>query len=135
MSEQKKYKVLIVDDDEFLLNMYSVKFAKSGVEVVTALASDAAIAKLKEGFEPDVMLIDIVMPDMDGFGLLEKIRAEKLAPKSAVIFLTNQGQSADIERAKKLGANGYIVKASTIPSEVFNEVLKCIKQTEGKQRR
>jgi DNA-binding NarL/FixJ family response regulator len=78
------------------------------------------------------MVIDIVMPGTDGFELLEKIKAEKLAPDSVYIFLTNQGQSADIDRAKKLGANGYIVKASTISSEVFNEVVKCIER-EGKK--
>ncbi|HEY4499369.1 MAG TPA: response regulator [Candidatus Paceibacterota bacterium] len=132
MAEQKKYKVLIVDDDEFLLNMYSIKFAKSGLEVATSSSSDDALKKLREGFSPDAMVLDIVMPGMDGFELLEEIIAEKLASRSVVIFLTNQGQSADIERAKKLGANGYIVKASTIPSEVFNEVVRCIER-EGKK--
>ncbi len=133
MTEQKKYKVLIVDDDEFLLNMYLVKFAKSGLEVVTSASGDDALKKLKEGLSPDAIMLDIVMPGLDGFELLEKIRAEKLAPNSVVIFLTNQGQPSDIERAKKLGAGGYIVKASTIPSEVFDEVVKCIERSKGKK--
>lgn len=124
MTDSPRYKVLIVDDDEFLLNMYSVKFSKSGLEVVTAISSDDALHKLNDGFAPDVMVLDIVMPVMDGFDLLEKIRSLKLAPSAIVIFLTNQGQSADIERAKKLGAQGYIVKASSIPSEVFAEVMR-----------
>ncbi len=126
MAEQKKYKVLIVDDDEFLLNMYSVKFAKSGLDVATSTGGEDALQKLKEGFKPDAIVLDLVMPGMDGFETLEKIRAEKLASSSVVIILTNQGQTADIERAKKLGVQGYIVKASTIPSEVFTEVMKHI---------
>lgn len=128
MAEEKKYKVLIVDDDEFLLNMYSVKFAKSGLEVATSAGAGDALRRLHEGFVPDALVLDIVMPGMDGFELLEKIRAEKLAKDSVVIFLTNQGQSADIERAKKLGAQGYIVKASTIPSEVLTEVMKHLEE-------
>lgn len=133
MTDQKKYKVLIIDDDEFLLNMYSVKFAKSGLDVAISQSGDDALKRLREGFVPDAMVLDIVMPGLDGFELLEKIKAEKLAPKSVVIFLTNQGQSSDIERAKKLGASGYIVKASTIPSEVFNEVVKCIEREAHKK--
>ena len=131
MAESKKYKVLIVDDDEFLLSMYSVKFSKSGLEVVTSTGSADALNKLTEGFVPDVMVLDIVMPGMNGFELLEKIRSLKLAPGAIVIFLTNLGQDADIERAKKLGANGYIVKASSIPSEVYAEVMKHL---EGAKR-
>ena len=126
MAEEKKYKVLIVDDDEFLLNMYSVKFTKNGLDVLTSTSSDDTIQKLRDGLVPDAMLLDIVMPGTDGFGLLERIRKENLAPKSVVIFLTNQSQSVDIDRAKSLGVQGYIVKASTIPSEVYNEVMKCL---------
>ena len=129
MAEQKKYKVLIVDDDEFLLNVYSVKFAKTGLEVATSAGAEEALRKLHEGFVPDAIVLDIVMPDMDGFELLEKFRAEGLAKGAVVIFLTNQGQSSDIERAKKLGAQGYIVKASTIPSEVLTEVMKHLEGT------
>ena len=129
MAEQKKKKILIVDDDEFLLNMYSVKFSKQGVEVETSPGGENALQKLRGGYSPDAILLDIVMPGFDGFEFLEKMQAEKLAPNAVLVFLTNQGQSTDIERAKKLGAAGYIVKASTIPSEVFNEVMKCIERS------
>ena len=95
-------------------------------------SSDEALRKLKDGFAPDAIVLDIVMPGMDGIELLEKIRAEKLSPNSVIVFLTNQGQPSDIEKAKSLGASGYIVKASTIPSEVFNEVVKCIEKPDNK---
>ena len=78
MSEEKKYKVLIVDDDEFLLNMYSVKFTKGGLEVFTSPSADDAMRKLKEGLVPDAMIFDIVMPGTDGFELLERGRKERI---------------------------------------------------------
>ena len=130
MTDEKKYKVLIVDDDEFLLNMYSVKFAKSGLDVQTATSAEAGIRKLKEGLKPDALIVDLVMPGMDGFELLKAVREQKLAQDAALIVLTNQGQAADIDRAREFGVVGYIVKASTIPSEVLTEVLRFLKAAE-----
>ena len=96
--------------------------------MATSAGAADALRRLHEGFIPDAVVLDIVMPGTDGFELLEKIRSEKLAKSAVVIFLTNQGQSSDIEHAKKLGAQGYIVKASTIPSEVLAEVMKHIEE-------
>ncbi|HVT74861.1 MAG TPA: response regulator [Candidatus Paceibacterota bacterium] len=129
---KKNVKVLIVDDDKFLLGMYSLKFANNGYDVDTAVGSQAAYDKLKAGFKPDIMLLDIVMPYMDGLELLKKVRDEKLAESSIVVMLTNQSQSSDIERAKELGVDGYIVKAATIPSEVLHEVEKIYSVKKGK---
>ena|SRR3989344_1616398 len=117
-------KILFVDDDKFLLDMYALKFSKAGYEVRTADSGDSALRVLREGYKPDVMLIDIVMPVMEGLELVSAVRSEKLAPQSAVIMLTNQGSSDDVARAKKLGVDGYIVKATTIPSDVLKEVEK-----------
>ena len=121
MSEEMKYKVLITDDDKFLLQMYSTKFVNSGYEVVSVQSAQEAIDKLKEGFRPDIMLMDVVMPGMDGLELLQTVHNENLAPNAVYIMLTNQSSPADIEKAKSIGINGYIVKATTIPSEVVSE--------------
>ncbi len=119
-----KIKVLLVDDDKFLLDMYALKFERGGLEVNAAVGSQEALAKLKDGFKPDVMILDIVMPGMDGIELLGEIQKNHYADNAVVVVLSNQGQPSDIERAKKLGVAGYIVKASTIPSEVLEEVIK-----------
>ena len=119
----------MVDDDQFLLNMYAVKMAASGFDVSTASSGEMTLRKLREGYIPEVIILDIVMPGMDGLELLENIRQGKLAEKAIVIILTNQSHSADVERAKKLGVSGYIVKASSIPSEVLEEVQKIIKKS------
>ena len=121
-----KKKILLVDDDKFLLDMYVIKFSKSNYDVKTADSTDAGLRLVRDGFIPDVMLVDIVMPGMDGLQLVSTIRQEKLAPNAIVIMLTNQGASDDISNAKRMGVDGYIVKATTIPSEVLAEVERII---------
>lgn len=118
--------IFLIDDDRFLLDMYSVKFQKSGLHVDVATGSSAALAKLREGYVPDIILLDIIMPTMDGIELLEIIRAEKLAPGATVVMLTNQADDED--KAEALGIDGFIVKAMTIPSEVVTTVLDLYKK-------
>lgn len=124
--EEKKYKILIVDDDQFLLNMYSSKFGKNGFDATTVTSGQEALSKLKEGFTPDILLLDVTLPGMDGVELLQKIREERLAQKSVVIMLTNSDKEQDMARAKALDVDGYILKAATLPSEVIDEVIKIV---------
>lgn len=121
----KNYKILLVDDDKFLLDMYSNKFTKDGFEVKTALSGQNALDKLKD-FNPDIIMADVVMPGMDGLEFMENIKKDNLAPEAILVMLTNQGDSYDIEKAKNLKLHGYIVKATSIPSEVVSEVLKIV---------
>ena len=74
----KKYKILIVDADKLLLDMYSVKFNQQGFDVVIGIGGEDALAKLRDGLNPDVILLDLVMPDVDGFDFFEIINREKL---------------------------------------------------------
>jgi CheY-like chemotaxis protein len=120
--DKPKKKIFIVDDDAFLLNMYSMKFDKSGFETKVASSGAGAIEILKTGYKPDVLLMDLIMPTMDGFTMYENIKKENLAPGALTVMLTNQGTTSDINRAKELGINSYIVKATSIPSEVVEEV-------------
>jgi two-component system alkaline phosphatase synthesis response regulator PhoP len=124
--ENEKNKILIIDDDKLLLDMYSMKFKEKGFEVVSSLGSLDALAKLREGLKPKVILLDLVMPAIDGFELLETAKKEMLGGQSLYIVLSNLGQDSDIERAKNLGADGYVVKASVTPSEVVTHVLGVI---------
>lgn len=129
MTEEKKaHKILLLDDDQFLIDMYSLKFNQAGHTVQSCFSVDEAITTLKGGFVPDAIIFDLVMPGKDGFDLLRAIKDEKLAPSAILIALTNQ--SADEERKKtaELGAHEYIVKAMTIPSEVVELVIKTIEK-------
>lgn len=124
--------VFFIDDDIFLLDMYTLKFTKHGFEVKTSTSPEDALKMLREGFKPDILLIDIVMPGMDGIELLGNIRKEQLVPESVVIMLTNQSGSSDIERAQKYSIHGYIIKAASIPSEVLAKVDEIYKKVKGK---
>lgn len=124
MESHPLYKIMLIDDDSFLINMYSLKFGKNNFDVTSAQNSQDALKKLKEGYVPDIILLDIIMPGMDGLELLSEIRKANLVPSAVVIMLTNQSDTTDIEKAKSLGVNGYIVKATTVPSEVIDDVLE-----------
>lgn len=123
------YTIFLVDDDRFLLSMYATKFQSSGHKVIFFTSGRELLSALREQPQKiDALLLDIVMPDMDGFEILEELRREKLAQDAKVIVLSNQGQDADIERAEKFSIDGYIVKASAIPSEVVEKTIKIIEQ-------
>ena len=90
-SSPSSKKILLVDDDKFLLDMYAIKFSKAGYDVKTADSTDAGIKLIRDGFVPEIILADIVMPGMDGLEMVASIQKEKLSPKSVIIMLTNQG--------------------------------------------
>ena len=115
-------KVMIVDDDHFILNMYKVKFEHAGFNIATAANGQEALDIARSGYVPDVLLIDIIMPVMGGIEFLQLIRAEKLFQQVPIIVLSNQSQSTDISEAMQLGVKSYIVKATTIPSEIVEEI-------------
>src|ERR1700757_4952707 len=109
------YHIYLTDDDRFLLDMYAVKFKAGGHEVTAFQSGGDVLEALRSKPAPDALLLDIVMPEIDGFQVLETIKKEKLGPEMKTIVLSNQGQEADIEKAESLGAAGYIIKASAIP--------------------
>jgi CheY-like chemotaxis protein len=124
--EGQKRKILIVDDDSFLLDMYALKFSQNNFEVHTAGGGAEAIEKLRGGLNPEVMLMDIIMPEMDGFEMLTKINTEKLCPNCVKIVLSNKSQQSDIDQGNSLGVAGYIVKANSTPLEVINQVVSIL---------
>ena len=113
--------VLIVDDDQFLLDMYSLKFKESGFSVEVAQNGSEALEKAK-ALNPDAILFDVVMPKIDGFEVLRTIKKEKIAEHSKILILTNLGQKEDVEKGLKLGADDYVVKAHFTPTEVVDKV-------------
>ncbi len=107
--------------------MYVLKFTKSGFDVVSATGPFEALEKLSGGgVKPDALVLDVVMPGMDGLELLQKIREQHLADGAKVLILTNQGESTDIDRAKRIGIDAYIVKATSIPSEIVRAVQQLL---------
>ena len=126
--EQEKRKILIVDDDSFLLDMYALKFSQNNFEVYTTSDGVHAIEKLKGGLKPDIILMDIIMPEMDGFKTLAEINNQKLCPDCIKIILSNKSDPKDMEEGKRLGVAGYIVKANYTPAEVIDEVVGILEK-------
>lgn len=124
--EENKKKILIVDDDEFLLDMYSTKFREAGFEVDFAAEGRTAKEKMRK-HRYDAILLDIVMPQLDGFTLLKEVREEKSDIKNTlIVYLTNLGQREDIEKGLALGVDDYIIKAHFTPSEVVKKVEELL---------
>ncbi|HEY4524772.1 MAG TPA: response regulator [Candidatus Paceibacterota bacterium] len=124
--ESTQHSVLLLDDDKFLLDMYGMKFGREGFVVQTCFSTHDALNVLRQGFVPDVILFDLVMPGEDGFAFLQTLRKERLAEHAIKIALTNQSSDPEKAKATELGADKFIVKATMIPSEVVQTVRDTI---------
>jgi len=114
-------KILIVEDEEFLSDMYKIKFEQAGY--TTIVAGDGL-----EGFElakkeqPDLVLLDLILPKLDGFKVLAKLREESSTKKIKVFILSNLGQSDEVNKGMETGADGYFIKANLTPSQLLEKV-------------
>lgn len=120
-------KVLLVDDDVFLRDMYATKFIECGHEVKAVDQGSKALNILQKEKDFDVVLVDMVMPGMTGIELITEIEKENLFNGATCIVLSNQGQQADIDEAMEAGAKSYIIKAEHLPSEVVQKVEEILK--------
>ncbi len=121
-------KILIVEDDEAISNMYQTKLKQEGYEVLSAYnGSDGLNVAKKE--KPDLILLDVILPQLDGFAVLEELKQGRDTAKIPVVMLTNLSTNEDQTKAKKFGADGYLVKASLTPTEVGATVNKFFMQT------
>lgn len=116
-----KKKILLVEDDRMLLEMYSAKFTHDGFDIRTAENGTDGL-KLAKEWKPDLVLLDIILPKLDGFATLKEIRKDAAIKDTPVILLTNLGQDQDIKKGKILGADDYFVKANHTPTEVVEKV-------------
>jgi DNA-binding response OmpR family regulator len=123
-----KRKILIIDDDTFLLDMYSLKFTQAGYVVETANDPVQVIPKIQSGGAPDIMLVDLVMPNMSGFDLLRTINEMKIAENTIKIILSNRGEEDDIKKGMELGVKNYIIKANVTPNEVVEKVTASMQK-------
>ena len=126
--EQLGYKILLVEDDSFLRDICAKKLSKSGFTVFEAIDGEQALKELDK-IKPDLVLLDIILPAIDGFGVLEKIRShkEEKIKTVPVIMLSNLGQKDDVEKALSMGASNYLVKAHFTTEEIINKVKEELK--------
>ena len=125
MAEKKK--VLIVEDDAFISSIYKTKLEREGFEALTAENGVEAM-KLLEAIVPDMMLLDIIMPYMDGMEVLKSIKKDDRWKKIPVILLTNLSEKEKIDEALGIGADDYLLKSHFTPSEVLEKVNSLLKK-------
>lgn len=118
----EKKKVLIIDDDEFLLDMYLTKFKEAGFDTESVFSAKDGLEKIRNGLSPDIILLDILMAGMDGFEFLDIVKKENLLKNSKIIILSNLGQEEDVKKGLSLGASDYIIKAYFTPSEIVKKL-------------
>jgi len=123
----QKIKVLIIEDEKILVNMYIAKFEKEGFEVYQAPNGKAGLDQLKT-IKPNIILLDIIMPEMDGFMVLKDLKSNTETQNIPVVMLTNLGQEKDIEKGKQLGAKDYLVKVNLTPNQVVEKVQEILKK-------
>jgi len=126
-----KKTVLIVEDDPFLSDMYSTKFTTSGYEVELAQDGKQCLDMLTEGLRPAIVLLDVVLPKMDGIELLSTLKSNEELKFIPVVLLTNLGQESDMARGLEAGAADYLVKAHFTPSEVVKKVEEVLHKVES----
>lgn len=118
-------KILIIEDDTFLSEMYANKLSQSNFEVEVALDGQQGLEKIKEA-KPDLILLDIVLPKIDGFEILRQVKADPKLKKIPIVLLTNLGQQSDLEKGLSLGADEYIIKAHFSPTAVVTKIKKIL---------
>lgn len=121
----KKHTLLLVEDDGFLASIFAQKFELEGFEVVYATNGEDGIRLAKKD-TPDIILLDLLMPKMDGFEALEQLKKDEKLKAVPVLIMSNLGSREDIERCYELGASGYIIKAHSLPHETVHMVKKLL---------
>ncbi|MFA5742443.1 MAG: response regulator [Candidatus Paceibacterota bacterium] len=120
------HKILLVEDDRFLRELMSQKILKMGNDLVVAVDGEEGVSKTKEE-KPEIVLLDLMLPGIDGFGVLSQIKADPETAGIPVIILSNLGQKEDIDRALKLGAVDFLVKAHFTPQEIIDKIEQYLK--------
>ncbi len=123
---KKKNKILLAEDDRLICRAYEASLKQEGFDVVCAHDGEEALQKLGE-FTPDLILLDLIMPNKNGFEFLEAIKPDAKLKKIPVIVLSNLGQESDIERAKALGAVGYLIKSDSSIQKIVEKASEYLK--------
>jgi len=119
-------KILIIEDDKFLRELIVKKLVKEGYEISEAVDGEEGIKKVKEE-KPDLVLLDLILPGIDGFEVLSRTKEDPALSQIPVIILSNLGQKEEVERGLKLGAIDYLIKAHFTPGEIIEKIRAILK--------
>ena len=119
--------VLLIEDDQETLDMYKLKLEKDGYRVHVALDGEEGVRRAQE-LVPDIVFLDIRLPKMDGFAVLENLRSDSVTRNIPVIILSNYGEKELVDRGLKLGALDYLIKSETTPASLSRGVQDWVKE-------
>ena len=119
-------RILIIEDDKFLRELIAQKLVKEEYETIEAIDGEEGIKKVKKE-KPDLILLDLILPGIDGFEVLSQMKKDPNLAKIPVIILSNLGQKEDIERGINLGADDYLIKAHFTPNEIIEKIKSTLK--------
>jgi len=121
-----KNRVLIVEDDQMIASMYKTKFEADGFECLMASDGPKGLEMAKKE-KPDLVMLDVMLPQLDGFSILKEIKGDSKTKNIPVIMLTNLGTEEDKTKGQKMGAIDYLVKASLTPAEISKKIKEYLK--------
>ncbi len=119
-------RILLIEDDPLILDMYKTRLEEEGFTVLATAVGTEGLS-LAEKEKPDIILLDIILPELDGFSILNTLKNKNVTKKIPVLLLTNLGQDSDIAKGKTLGAQEYLVKANFTPTQIVEEIKKVLK--------
>lgn len=119
-------KILIVEDDKFLRELISQKLQKEGYDITEAVDGEEGVKKSRDS-KPDLILLDLILPGIDGFEVLSRVKEDAESKSVPVIILSNLGQKEDVERGMKLGAVDFLIKAHFTPGEIIEKIKTILK--------
>lgn len=125
--EAKDFTILIVEDDKFLVDIFATRLKSAGYNVLVANDGESGLQVATE-HHPHLILLDVIMPQMDGYEVLAKLKQQDMTKDIPVILLTNLGHEEDVEKGLKSGAAGYMIKAQYTPTEVLNKVKEVLER-------
>ncbi|MCK4540460.1 response regulator [Candidatus Parcubacteria bacterium] len=123
--KNKQVKILLAEDDKFISKAYQDGLGRAGFKVITAYDGNETLKKAREE-KPDVVLLDLIMPEKNGFEALEEIKADNDLKNIPIIILSNLGQDSDIQRGRDLGANDYLIKSNFSIREIIEKIKEYV---------
>ena len=132
MANKKETKILLAEDDKFISRAYKDGLGRAGFNIITAFDGEEALEKIRQE-KPDIILLDIVMPEKNGFEVLEEIKKDSQLKRIPVLILSNLGQERDIEKGKELGVVDYLIKSDYSMTEVIEKIKKYLGKKARKQ--
>ncbi|MEK9194439.1 MAG: response regulator, partial [Patescibacteria group bacterium] len=119
--------ILLVEDELLLANLLRQRFLKEGFKIVLARDGEEALKLLKD-IKPDLILLDIILPKISGFELMQKLKEDPSIKSAPIVVISNLGQEGDIEKGQVLGAVGYFIKAKLSIEELVGQVKKFLEK-------